>query len=393
MKLNRDSGLVKSGSRKVKREPELPDIEEAIEAKLGEIRTESLDITFGEIVNLHESREIIIDPDYQRFFRWSMKKRSQLVESILLELPIPQLFVIENNDGIYELIDGLQRVSSVIQFVDSRQIEINGETLSPLVLEGCDLIEELNGYTYEKLKLKYRLRIKRSTIRMTVIKRQSKSFLRYHMFQRLNTGGESLSPQELRNCNARMAGERGIEFYTFLQDMSDETAFRNCIETLSESEQSMRGAEELVLRFLALKNARELFKQNVRDWLDEYSEKVFLSEKPDKYNPIDYKQEKQDFKRLFDLLSKTMGRGAFVRYNKTHDPVGGLAPAYFEAVTMGVWEAIDHTEKLTIDNVKEAIISTVMSNEFRAVTGPAANTRLKLDERIRLVKSALLGKK
>ncbi|WP_226889193.1 DUF262 domain-containing protein [Nostoc sp. MG11] len=93
-------------------------LEEIIDQKIGEVRTESLDFSFGEIVNLHSNKELIIQPEYQRLFRWTDEQKSRLIESIILELPIPQIFVIENENGVFELIDGLQRVSSVIQFID-----------------------------------------------------------------------------------------------------------------------------------------------------------------------------------------------------------------------------------------------------------------------------------
>lgn len=83
-------------------------LKEAIDEKIGEVRTEALDLSFGEIVNLHSEQELIIQPEYQRLFRWSDEQKSRLIESILLELPIPQIFVIENSDGVLELIDGSQ---------------------------------------------------------------------------------------------------------------------------------------------------------------------------------------------------------------------------------------------------------------------------------------------
>ncbi|MDD4617126.1 MAG: DUF262 domain-containing protein, partial [Alphaproteobacteria bacterium] len=92
-------------------------LEEQIDEKIGEVRTETVDLSVGEIGNLHENKEFIIHPEYQRLFRWSTEQKSRLIESILIELPIPQIFVIENSDGVYELIDGLQRVSSTLQFI------------------------------------------------------------------------------------------------------------------------------------------------------------------------------------------------------------------------------------------------------------------------------------
>lgn len=91
-----------------------------IESK--EIRTEAVDFSFGEILNLHKDNEIVIQPEYQRLFRWTNEQRSRLIESILLRLPIPPIFLIESESGVLELIDGLQRTSSVLQFLDHKAI-------------------------------------------------------------------------------------------------------------------------------------------------------------------------------------------------------------------------------------------------------------------------------
>jgi hypothetical protein len=184
-------------------------LEEEISARIGEVRTDTFDMSFGEIANLHKNREPIIQPEYQRLFRWSDQQKSHLIESILLELPIPQIFVIENPDGVLELIDGLQRTSTVLQFIEPDSIN-----LEPLELEGCTLITALNGKKFHDLPLSLRLGLKRSPIRTVVIKKQSKGFLRYEMFKRLNTGGSNLEPQEIRNCSARMIGDSGVTFYS-----------------------------------------------------------------------------------------------------------------------------------------------------------------------------------
>ena len=240
----------------------MTDMSDRIDERIGKVRTEALDISFGEIVNLHASRELVIQPEYQRLFRWSEEQRSPNPSSqSCLSCRYQQSFVIENDDGVLELIDGLQRTSSVIQFIDPGKID-----LKPLTLSGCDLIPELNGKTFEDLPLRLRLRIKRSTIRMVMIKRQSRSFLRYEMFKRLNTGGEALAPQEIRNCSARMVGTPGTRFYEFLQTCAATSIFKVCIEPISDADLEKKGDEELVLRFFALKNGIDLFKGSVRDW-------------------------------------------------------------------------------------------------------------------------------
>jgi hypothetical protein len=311
-------------------------------------------------------------------FRWSEEQKSRLIESILIELPIPQIFVIENADGVYELIDGLQRISSVLQFMEP---ELLG--LAPFSLDGCDIIPDLNGKRYSDLPLALRLRIKRSAFRTIVIKRQSKSFLRYEMFKRLNTGGALLSPQEIRNCSVRMLGDEGVSFYTFLLDLVANPHFQVTTGTLSQADLEQKGSEELVLRFLAAKNARDLFRGSVRNWLDDYMEAVLLEGAP-----FDLEVERKEFVETFRLIAEKFGESAFVKFRE-QAPIGGLAPAYFEAVAIGSFMASSELVAKDADRVKRALVALVQGDEFRKVTGPGANARWKLETRIKLVEECI----
>lgn len=81
------------------------------------VRTDAYQMSIGEIVSMYESAEIKIDPDFQRLFRWDIGQKSKLVESLLLGIPLPPIFVFEREDGSWELIDGLQRLSTVLEFM------------------------------------------------------------------------------------------------------------------------------------------------------------------------------------------------------------------------------------------------------------------------------------
>lgn len=351
----------------------------AIDARIGEVRTDAFDLSFGEVVNLHRDEELIIQPAYQRLFRWSIAQRSRLIESILLELPIPQIFVIENETGVFELIDGLQRVSSVLQFIDPSSIDHE-----PLRLDGCELVAELNNAVFEDLPLSLRLRIKRSSVRTVVIKRQSKSFLRYEMFKRLNTGGSYLSAQEIRNCSSRMVGTTGERFYEFLQELSQYGSFKSTTDSISQTSLDQRGDEELVLRFLTAKNAQSTYKGNIQDWLDNYMEDILFEKVK-----FDFDTEEKEFKGTFDFINSFMGSGAFVKY-RAGTPVGGLAPAYYEAVAMAVARNIEEIQGKSKLDLRTAVINTLQSTEFRSYTGPGANSKEKLANRIIIVEAALL---
>jgi Protein of unknown function DUF262 len=353
-------------------------LEEQISQRVGEVRTDSFDMSFGEIANLHVNKELIIQPEYQRLFRWSQQQKSHLIESILLELPVPEIFVIENQDGVFELIDGLQRISTILQFMESESIG-----LPPLRLDGCTLIEKLNGILFTEMPLSLRLRLKRSPIRMVVIKKQSQSFLRYEMFKRLNTGGANLEPQEIRNCSARMLGEPGIKFYNFLVSLSNDENFSACANYLPQPEKEKKGAEELVLRFFAAKNFADEFKGSVRDWLDNYMENVLLGK-----IDFDKEVEAKSFKKVMEFAHSKLGDTAFLRY-RGDTPVGSLPPAYFEAISIGIYESFDKVKNKSAADLRKSVSELVQSVGFREVTGPGANSKEKLKMRISLVSKAL----
>ncbi|MCS8504517.1 DUF262 domain-containing protein [Pseudomonas aeruginosa] len=355
-------------------------LEEEISAAVGEVRTDSFDMTFGEIANLHVNKELVIQPEYQRLFRWSTQQKSHLIESILLELPVPQIFVIENPDGVLELIDGLQRVSTILQFMEPDSIG-----LEPLVLDGCSLIPGLNGVSFSSLPLSLRLRLKRSPIRVVVIKKQSKGFLRYEMFKRLNTGGSNLEPQEIRNCSARMVGEPGINFYNFLVRLSESDDFAACAEYLAQPDKDKKAAEELVLRFFAVKNYIDGFKGSVRDWLDNYMEEILLEALP-----FDYEKEEVAFIQTLALIRSKLGDTAFLRY-RGDSPVGSLPPAYFEAIAMAFYFEFDHVKDKAPDVLRHAVSELIQGEEFRSVTGPGANSREKMKARIGLTAKAIVA--
>ena len=344
-----------------------------------EIRSTAVDFSYGELLNLHNSKEIIIRPEYQRLFRWSNEQRSRLIESILLGLPIPPIFLIENDDGVLELIDGLQRTSSVLQFLDHEAID-----QPQLRLEGCDIIKSLNGLVFHDLPTSLRLKLKRSPIRATIINKSGDPIVKYEMFKRLNTGGSLLSAQEIRNCSSRMI-VGGDSFYESIQEMAQLPEFRRSISRLPETSIEKKGDEELVLRYFAVTDYREGFKGNIEEWLDSLMEKILFKEI--EFNPL---LKMQNFQSVFSLIDSKLGDEAFTRFNDHNEATGRLAPAYYEAVVATF--ANNTTELHAIDSnvLKNRLIEAFASEEFKSATGPGANTIQKLGTRISSVTNHLL---
>jgi hypothetical protein len=339
-----------------------------------EIRSTAVDFSFGEILNLHRDKEIVIRPEYQRLFRWSLEQRSRLIESILLNLPIPPIFLIEDNDGILELIDGLQRTSSVLQFLDHDAI---GE--SELTLQGCDILLSLNGKTFNDLPLTMRLKIKRSPIRATIISKSGDQTVKYEMFKRLNTGGSLLSAQEIRNCSSRMI-DGGNEFYEFIQELARYPSFANAISRLPETEREKRADEELVLRFFAVTIFRDKFKGNIEEWLDLLMESILF-----KRTNFSLSDRRTEFQGAFDLIHSKLRDMAFTRFNERGEPVGRLAPAYFEAVCAAFFDSAKQIAPIEPSIILDKLKKAFSNEEFKGATGPGANTIPKLGKRIEVV--------
>lgn len=344
-----------------------------------EIRTTAVDFSFGELLNLHNAKEIVIRPEYQRLFRWSTEQRSRLIESIILGLPIPPIFLIEGNNGVLELIDGLQRTSSVLQFLDHASIDE-----PELILNGCDIMPELNGKRFQDIPLAVRLKVKRSPIRATIINKSGDAFVKYEMFKRLNTGGSMLSAQEIRNCSSRMV-EGGDLLYDSLQDMSKHKGFSKSITRLPDTFKERRADEELVLRFFAVTIFRDQYRGNIEEWLDRLMEDILF-----KRLEFDISVQRSIFEQTFSLICEKLDDQAFTRFTDDGRSTGRLAPAYYEASVCAFNANLAKIETLSSAEVKERLQKAFLDQRFLDSTGPGANTIQKLKERIAVV-SGYLG--
>jgi hypothetical protein len=343
-----------------------------------EIRSTAVDFSFGELLNLHNDREIVIRPEYQRLFRWSNEQRSRLIESIVLGLPIPPIFLIEGDSGVLELIDGLQRISSVLQFLDHSAINE-----PELVLAGCEIIPDLNGMVYQDIPLSVRLKVKRSPIRATIINKSGDAFVKYEMFKRLNTGGSLLSAQEIRNCSSRMV-EGGDVFYDAIQDMARHPSFVMATKRLPDSFREKRADEELVLRFFAVTTFRDRYKGNIEEWLDSFMEDILFGRVT-----FDLPKEQNRFNNVFDLISEKLGDEAFTRFNDDGQAVGRLAPAYYEASVCAFDSNFLAIREMKSEDARSRLQHAFLDERFKSATGPGANTIPKLNERIDVVSEYL----
>ncbi|HTN30374.1 MAG TPA: DUF262 domain-containing protein [Pseudomonas sp.] len=358
----------------------------SVDEKIAHVRTRSLDVSFNEILDMYENEELIISPEYQRLFRWSEGNQSRFIESLLLELPIPPIFVIEREDNVYELIDGLQRISSYLHYRGALKNEDDPSEAFKLV--DCDVVEELNGFSYDDLPLALKIKLKRNFIRLEVIRKESDQRLRYYMFKRLNTGGENLSDQELRNCTIRLLSP---VFNDFIIKLSELDFYQKCIEPISTDKKNEKYDQELVLRYFAFKNDIENYSHDIGDFLTEYMESV---SDPARNSNFDYQTEESRFRQVFTLLNNTLGSCAFSPKNENGNWIDRFQSLHFEAVSLGLEKAL---EDLNTGSLDEARLKAVLNNikehrEFRRLTtGGGKNYKKQLKERIDFVKNHILN--
>jgi uncharacterized protein with ParB-like and HNH nuclease domain len=132
-------------------------LDEEITRARNSLSTDRLDMSFGEIMSMYERDEIIIDPEFQRLFRWSDYQKTRFIESLLLGIPIPPIFVAEDKNGRWELVDGLQRLSTVFSFFGFLK---SGKEKNNWVLESGELVKSMVNYSCSDLPLKFQLNIK-----------------------------------------------------------------------------------------------------------------------------------------------------------------------------------------------------------------------------------------
>lgn len=359
-----------------------------LERKMEKVHTSSLDISFNELLDMYIDGELDINPEYQRLFRWSEGARSRFIESLLLEMPVPPIYVVEDEDGSYELIDGLQRFSSYLHLrgqlsaPDLPNPVVKGDILK---LQDCDIVQELNGFTYEELPLSLKIRLKRAFVRVEVVRKGSDNKFRYHMFKRLNTGGEELTQQQIRNCTIRMLSPTFIDF---IQDLSQTEDFSICVSRISDIQKLGSFDQELTLRYFALKNWQDKFVHDLADFLTEYMEAVSDPEVVDAV--FDYQQEADNFLKTFKILNLALGDKIFGRWG-TNGAQANFAVYQFESICIGIQCIIDNINPDNpehINLIKAALEELKQNDEFVSqTTGGGKNSKGSLTRRIDVAKN------
>jgi len=156
-------------------------------------------LSIEEIMDLYQEDKITIAPDFQVLFRWSNFQQTRFIESILLEFPIPPIIVAENDKGKWVLVDGLQRVSTMLAFFSLLKGKEMEDKNNWTMCKG-ELVRSLDGFNVSNFPQKFLVKIKRAKCRIEIIKWNRKMDMQYLLLNRLNSGGALVTDQEIKNC-------------------------------------------------------------------------------------------------------------------------------------------------------------------------------------------------
>lgn len=310
--------------------------EEIREAK-HDIVTDGYDMSIGELINLYKDKELTINPNFQRYFIWSEIQKTRFIESILLGIPVPSIFVYQNKDGVWELVDGLQRLSTLFQFAGILR-DPDGSTYENFVLTGTNMLPSLEakawgegmGEDSEPIGSEHQLEIKRSRMRVEILKKESDTQAKFELFQRLNTGGTHLEPQEVRNAVMLMINE---DFHNWIHELSEYEHFKNCIN-ISDNQEKRQYHVELVIRFFVYRNKEYFSGLDVHEYIDRGMLEIADSKEFDK------KHEEDIFKNTFKILDKSLGSKTFKKWDGNKFKGKFLISAY-EAISYGLSQNVD----------------------------------------------------
>lgn len=310
-------------------------LEDQILTRSKEIKTDGYSMSIGEVLSMYRDGDLEVHPEFQRIFRWNDDQRARLIESILLGIPIPTIFVAQRSDGIWDVIDGVQRLSTIFEFVGMYKDE-EGEIQDPLTLAATEYLDQLEGYRYQVdsgdgrvFSDTLRRDFKRSKLDFRIIKKESDADAKYDLFQRLNSGSQ-LSAQESRNCILVMLNP---DFYRWMMGLGQDEDFLEVVQ-ISDSKEETGFREELVLRFLLhllFQGGRQELRKELGEYITDWVRGVASGD-------LTAKSEwAHSFHLTFALLRASLGEDSFRRWDTSKDRfLGPFSISAFEAITRGV---------------------------------------------------------
>jgi hypothetical protein len=348
------------------------EIERRFEQSQNDLVLQTSDFSLQGLKEMVDDSIIDLSPKYQRRERWQVDRQSELIESFLLNVPVPPIYLAEEEYGIYSIIDGKQRITAVADYLNNS-----------FALKGLSEFHELNGARFRDLPktLQSALRV-RPYLRVITLLKQSHPRLKYEVFIRLNRGGISLNNQEIRNVAFR--GPLNDAIYI----AGENTLLRDALKIegpKSAAFQQMQDAE-YVLRFLTLNSSWDRFSGSLSKSMDEFMlehREADAQEAGDLIEP---------FNEAIDRTAALWGEVAFQRWDGTRwrqQALAGLYDAQMIAATL-MTDAQIQVAATKQNRIVEATRKLFSDSDFEETVRIGTNTPSRIKSRIERVYNLLL---
>jgi len=254
------------------------------------------DFSIREFASMLQDGDLDLQPEYQRKYVATPKIASKLIESVIMDVPIPVIYLAEEQDGTYSVIDGQQRLTSFLSFINGKYP--SGDTFK---LTGLKVYKELNRKTFADLEKEHQNKIRKTTLHTIVIKKESNEDVKFEIFERLNTGSIKLNEDEIRNTVYRG------EYIKLLAELEESETFHNVVQKDNYKKRMIyRG---MILRFFAISEKSYLnYQPSMKQFCNkELRDNRFLTNEK-------AKEYRNRFNDCIDLVKVVFGETAFRRY-------------------------------------------------------------------------------
>ncbi len=332
--------------------------------------TQPYDLAVSDLVTQVRDKSLKLNPVYQRRYVWDDKKASKLVESLLINVPIPVCYLAEERDSTRTTIDGQQRLRSLFRYLGNE-----------FPLKGLEVLSDLNGKRFQQLTERQQRLIRNRTIRCIVISEDSDPDIRFDVFERLNTGSVALTAQELRNSVYRG------DFNTLLHELAASESFSRCVGGRVDARMTF---EELVLRFFALDDQLQDYRPSLKRFLNTYQR----THKDEDAEWLDEKRGRatETLDRAFAVFGGECFRRARELEDDTWEWVATLNSAIYDVVMLNFARLDASADELSDrkDELEQMTADLSLTNEeFLNAVSLATGDRVRLFTRVRIYAEAL----
>jgi len=368
---------MKRNLKKSSKETELADIlfpsateEEQTESILSippeqrRLHTDTYDFTVSTLLDNIKRGSIYI-PEFQRKYVWSTAQASRLVESLIIQCPIPVIYLSQEKDERQSVIDGNQRLQSLLKFVNNE-----------FALSGLTAYPELEGLLYQQLDARFQRHIMNRTLRCMVILKDTHPQVKFDVFERLNTGSVKLNAQELRH---------GLYFGKLMKLAAKLAKLKKWQDILDITHDKRMKSEELVIRFLALQYDWNNYKKPLSLFLNTFS---------DKYRDLSLEKEAEftvEFERTVDNVISLFGSLVFKVFDESQHVLSKFNAALFDAemIAAGSYRNRLRVKAVTRKNIHKGLVKLFEEEDFQKTITRATSDDKQLKKRIEAVKSML----